>query len=141
MRETIILFTLAFCVCTSAFAQKIPVPQAANDAFAAKFPNAEKIKWDKENSSEFEANFTLEGTQMSAVFTNDGTWKETETTIDISQLPQPVIDSVNHNYSGGKLFGASKIVRADGSTVYEADIKIKKKKKEVLFDEKGNILE
>ncbi len=140
MKNAILLLTLVLCVCTSAYAQKINVPQAAKDAFADKFPKAEDVKWDKENSSEYEANFKLDGVEMSAVFTKDGTWKETETSIGTDQLPQLVLDAIKLNYSSGTLYGASKIVRADDTTIYEADIKMKSKKKEVLFDEKGNII-
>jgi hypothetical protein len=140
MRNAILLLTLVLCVCTSLYAQKITVPQAAKDAFSDKFPKAEGVKWDRENTSGYEANFKLDGIDMSAVFLKDGTWKETETSIDIDQLPQPVLDAIKLNYSSGKLFGASKIVRVDDTTIYEADIKMKSKKKEVLFDEKGNIL-
>ena len=140
MKKAILLLTLLLCVCTFTFAQEISVPQAAISAFNTKFPYAEEVKWDKENSSEYEANFTLDGLDMSAVFSENGTWKETETSIGIDQLPQAVLDAIKLNYSKGKLFGASKIIRADDTTIYEADIKVKSKKKEVLFDENGNIV-
>ena len=138
MKNAILLLALVLCVCMSIFGQKIP--QAAKDAFTIKFPDAENVKWDKENSSEYEANFRMNMIKMSAIFTKDGIWMETETAIEIAQLPQPVLDAISHNYSNGKLYGASKIVRAYGTVIYEADIKMNSKKKEVLFDELGNVV-
>jgi hypothetical protein len=139
MKKIILLLALLLLISGSAMAQ-ITVPQAVKSAFEAKFPNAENVKWDKENRSEYEANFTLGVTEMSASFLRDGTWLETETTIAVDQLPQAVQDAVKQNYSTGTITGASKIEKADNSIVYETDIRIKSKTKEVIFDEKGNIV-
>jgi hypothetical protein len=120
--------------------QNVTAPKAVKSAFEQKFPNAENVKWGKENTNEYEAEFTLNMTPMSANFLKDGTWLETETSIAIDQLPQAIIDAVRLNYSGGTIRDASKIEKPDNTIVYETDIKIKSKTKEVVFDEKGNVV-
>jgi putative PepSY-like beta-lactamase-inhibitor len=133
MKKSIFMLALLLCVCMSARSQT----KAVKEAFAERFPNAGPVKWDNESKSEYEANFKMDGVDMSAVFSNDGTWKETETSIPVSDLPQAVADAAKRKYSKGKITGASKIVRSDGSTVYEADIKVKSRMKELLFNEDG----
>lgn len=136
MKKAILLLTLVLCVCTSAYTQT----KAAKNAFNTKFPDAENVKWGKENSKEYEAEFTLNGTDMSANFLKDGTWVETETSMGVDNLPQAVKDAVKSNYPNGRIVGASKIEKPNKDTIYETDIEIKSKTKEVVFDEKGNIL-
>jgi hypothetical protein len=141
MKKVFLLLTILIFVSAGSFAQNIKVPQAVREAFTAKFPDAENVKWEKENASEYEANFTIIGMEMSANFSKDGTWLETETSIGVDQLPRAVKDAINRSFSGGIVTEASRVEKADKTIQYEADIKVRSKKKEAVFDEKGNILE
>ena len=71
-----------------------------------------------------------EDVEMSAVFAADGKWLETEQEIKKSELPAPVLAKL----TGKKVKEASKITRADGSVVYEAEVK----RNDLLFDAAGN---
>ncbi|MFI5144407.1 MAG: PepSY-like domain-containing protein [Ignavibacteria bacterium] len=139
--KNFILFTLILVFSVSlAFSQHISekkVPQAVKDAFYTKFPNTENVRWGLEDA-EYEAEFKLNNVNTSASYSEDGTWLETETEIDATSLPQAVIDAVNRDYNSATIYGASRIEKSDKSILYEADIKVKSKKKEVLYDEKGN---
>lgn len=128
------MLTLLLCVCTSAFTQT----KAAKNAFTEKFPNAENVKWGKENSREYEAEFTWNGFDMSANFLKDGTWVETETSMGVDNLPQVIKDAAKSDYPTARLVGASKIEKPDKKTVYETELEIKSRKKEVVYDENGN---
>ncbi|MEH6408263.1 MAG: hypothetical protein V7767_13365, partial [Leeuwenhoekiella sp.] len=48
------------------------IPNAVNEAFAKKFPNAKSVKWDKETETEWEAEFKMDGMEYSANFTDEG---------------------------------------------------------------------
>jgi len=120
------------------FAKAVEVPDAVLKSFKAKFSEVKKTKWEKEKDGNYEAEFDLNGKEMSATFLPDGTWKETETEIDVSELPKAVAESLNKLYPGTKIREAAKILRSDNTQVYEAEIKINGKKTDVLFDEKGN---
>lgn len=122
----------------SATANAIEVPDAIENAFKQKFPNAKKVKWEKENKTEYEASFMLDNKEMSAVYNSDGSLKEIETEIAVTELPKAVSDALNKNYPNAKVHEAAKIERSDNSVVYEAEIKVNGKKTDVLFDPNGN---
>jgi hypothetical protein len=88
--------------------------------------------------AEYEAEFKINDVNTSASYSEDGTWLETESEIEVTSLPQAVIDGVNRDYNNATIYGASRIEKNNNTILYEADIKIKLKKKEVLYDEMGN---
>ena len=116
----------------------IEVPAAIQNAFQQKFPTAKKVKWEKEKSNDYEVSFVLNGKEVSALYSPEGQLKETETEISISELPKAVIDALNKKYPNIRIDEAAKIERADNSIIYETEVKIKKKKTDVLIDQNGN---
>lgn len=108
-------------------------PTAVQTAFNQKFPNATDVDWSKEKNGEWEAEFETAGDhEMSANFSADGKWLETETEIKFSELPAPVQAALQ----GKKVKEAARIERADGSTVFEAEVN----RKDLLFDASGKPL-
>lgn len=137
MKKTIIVIALGLLGATAVYAQKIDeakVPAAAKSSFMKQFPGT-KAKWEKEGN-DFEAGFDKGGKKMSAVFTADGTWKETETSIAVSALPATVQQYVKKNYPSDKIKEAAEIKKADGSVVYEAEVK----GTDLLFDSNGTFI-
>ena len=116
------------------------VPQAVKITFMQKFPNAQKVTWDKENATEYEAGFVLNGVKMSSNINTEGKWLETETTVKISDLPENVKSAILTKYPTAKITGVSKIETANDGIQYEADIKTGLKKLEVLFSENGKFV-
>ena len=124
--------TAFFCIGrTVCLAQKTD-PSAVHEAFSKKFPGVSAVEWDKENAREWEAEFEQNGKQLSANFRTDGAWLETETEILVSELPA----SVQAALKGKKVKEAARIERADGSTVFEAEVR----RKDWLFDASGKRL-
>ncbi len=134
MKNIVFLFAF-FALLHVANAQKVKdskVPEAVKTAFAQKFSKAELEGWELEDGN-YEAEFEMsEDVEMSAVFAADGKWLETEQEIKKSELPAPVLAKL----TGKKVKEASKITRADGSVVYEAEVK----RNDLLFDAAGNIV-
>lgn len=124
-----ILFLLALCcgIGFSATAQKTP-PTAVVTAFNKKFKDVKGVEWEKEKNGEWEAEFKNKGVEMSANFSADGKWMETETEIKVADLPAAVQAALK----GKKVAEAAKIVRADGTTVYEAEVH-----QDLIFDANG----
>jgi len=114
-------------------------PKAVKAAFAKKFPTTISVKWHKENSKEYEGYFTLNGTKMSANFTNDGVWLATETEIKISEFPSAVLATIKSKYTDWTITTASKIETLK-EVQYEADIVKGKEKKEILLKEDGSFI-
>lgn len=105
--------------------------------FNQMFTNATNVKWSKENKKEWEAEFWLYGTKVSANFLNDGSWVETETEIAISQLPVPIIDYIKSNHPGHAIKTAFKIESAAKSVTFECEIYTGKSTKEIVLTENG----
>lgn len=106
MKKSILMFAaLAFGL----FACAQTPPKAVADNFAKKFTGATKVKWDQEEANEWEAEFRLNGTEMSASFDNVGAWLETETEISKNSLPETVKTAVSAAYNGWKTDEAESI--------------------------------
>ena len=132
MQKMMLMLAVFLVVGFSASAQKKRPPAAVLTTFNEKFSNVEELKWKKEKSGEWEASFEQEEVDMSANFSADGKWVETETEIKVSNLPAPVLAAVK----GKRVREAARIDRADGSTVYEAEIK----RNDFLYDPNGNLI-
>ena len=141
-----IIMTIAVCLFGQAisFAQKIKtadVPAAVQSAFKAKFPKATGIKWEKENASEFEAEFKLMKAECSAKFDASGAWMETETEIKKSALPASVTKYISQNYTGYQIEEAEKVEHHQKGSFFEVEVKKGKTELELLFDKDGKFLE
>ena len=112
-------------------------PAAVQKTFEQKFPKATNVSWGKENKKEWEAEFTIDGSKISANFTNEGTWVETEKKITVSELPKAVSDAIQKQYPDWKITEADKTETAKNGVIYEADIKSGTQKKGVAFKEDG----
>ena len=137
--KNLIIFVLSFLLYASTIHATV-IPDAVKTAFQTKFPNAKKVKWEKEKTNKFEASFKLDRKEVSALYLTDGKLIEVETEIFDTELPKPVSESLNKKYPNIKISEVSKIERSDNSIVYEAELKIGGKKIDILFDEKGNVL-
>lgn len=131
MKSMILQLALLLVLPGAAFASKPPAAVIA--AFKLKFANAKEVEWSKEKDGTWEAEFELPGSsEMSASFSPEGQWLETETEIKVSTLPAPVLAALH----GKKVKEAARIEKADGSIIYEAEVK----RKDLLFDAAGKRL-
>ncbi|WP_445738728.1 PepSY-like domain-containing protein [Mariniflexile sp.] len=135
----IILGTFLACAMFAFSSTGDQVPQKVKDAFSKKFPTAKKVKWDKENATEWEAEFKMNNTEYSANYLEDGTWKETEHEIDEKEIPQNVKSSLMSAYSGYKI-KESEISETKNGMLYEFEIKKGEIMVEIAIDANGNIV-
>jgi hypothetical protein len=118
---------------------QVKVPDAVKTAFNNKFPGASGLKWEKENKTELEANFKMNNADVSANFKLDGSWVETETTIASSELPSAVKNAVDAKYPRA-IYERTEKIEKPGKTLYEVNIKVNGKKKELELDPNGVIV-
>ena len=137
MKKTIVLASVIFAV-TAANAQKVKeaeVPAEVKASFTKKYAAAKVKGWEKEKGN-YEAEFDYNKAEMSVVMDPKGNILETETEINVSELPKAVASYCAEKYKGKKVKEASKIVNAKGETTYEAEIE----KMDVIFDANGKFL-
>ncbi len=135
--ETLAL-ALVFCTAIQACGQNDDAPTNVKGAFAKKFPNVKKVKWEKENATEWEAEFKMKGTEYSANFTEDGTWKETEHEIKKSAIPAHVKSTLDTEFAGYKIEEAE-ISETDEGSIYEFGIEKGEQSMEVAIDTDGKV--
>jgi len=142
MKKLLTLFvSLALVMGVSAMNQKDEkIPAVAKSGFAAKFPTAQKVKWGVEKPGEFEAEFTLNGVETSALVDAKGTLLETEAEIKESELPQAVKATIAKDFVGYKLDEIEKATDAKGVASFEMEAAKGKEKLEISFDSTGKLL-
>lgn len=113
-RSAIIVVVLAM----SLFACAQTPPKSVTDNFNPKFSGATKVKWDQEEANEWEAEFKMNGSEMSASFDNAGTWLETEKEIRDKDLPAAVSKVISEKYAGYDLDEVAEIQKP-GFSGYE----------------------
>lgn len=105
------------------------VPASVKAAFSKSYPKITKVSWEMEKQ-DYEAGFTVNGKNNSTLYSAKGILLETEVEIDKSELPILVITKLK----GMKIAEAAKITKANGTVLYEAEVK----GKDLLFDASGN---
>jgi hypothetical protein len=141
MKQFLLIACGILAIGATALSQKVGVPAPVTKAFNVKYPGATSVKWGKESPKEYEATFKLNGANVSANFNLDGAWKETETTIPSSELPAAVTHAVNTKYPGAAYLLTERIEKPGGKILYEVNIKVKGKKKELELDGDGKLAE
>jgi uncharacterized membrane protein YkoI len=138
--KTVNLIVIAFAIISkSACAQNNTPPENVVKAFTQKFSDAKSVKWDKENETEWEAGFKLNGEEYSANFSTDGVWKETEHEIEKSAIPAPVKQTLDSEFAGYKIEEAEISETAEGS-VYEFELENGETEMEVAISPDGKVV-
>ena len=122
-----------------AFGNSDIAPQKVKEAFAKKFPTVKKVKWDKENETEWEAEFKMKGTEYSANFLEDGTWQETEHEINKNAIPTNIKKVLDNQFSGYKI-EESEISETVKGSLYEFEIEKGEENLEVAIDNNGKVV-
>lgn len=128
MKQTVLFFAF-IAVVQTAYAQASKVPEVVKLAFAKAYPNADDVKWERENGN-FEVEFELADDQeMSVLYDANGALLETESEIPFSDLPQ----SAQEALKGKKVKETTRITSANGVVTYEAEVR----HKDLMFDAQG----
>lgn len=139
--KNILLIIIAIAYCNFYMSgQKVKnIPEKVKTTFAQKFPSATKVKWDKENDKELEAEFKMDGKEYSANFDLDGNWMETEYEISTNDLPEAVKNCLNTEFAGYKIKEAEVSETAEGK-VYEFELKKGKDEAEASISLSGRVI-
>jgi len=141
--KTATVLCLVILMSGFASAQKLKeneVPEAVKKGFNQKFAGAKEVKWSKESSTEFEAEFDLGGHEQSATFDNTGKWAGTEVEIKKSELPQAVQATITKEFAGYKIEEAEKAESPDQGSFYEVELKNGKLMYEVQLSTGGKVI-
>jgi hypothetical protein len=140
MKRYILAFTALIGVLAATQAQKKEAgkstpPALVKAALLRTFPGATAVKWSKEEGS-YEAEFKLNGKEMSADLDETGAILESEEALKIRELPAAALDYIKTHYKGAKISESARITKANGEVNYEAEVR----KADVMFDKNGKFL-
>ena len=140
--KKIILMAGSLFVINTATAQHLKeaeVPTNVKASFAKKYATSKVEVWEKEDEN-YEAEFHLNKVESSAVFSADGTFKELEQEIKITELPKTVTDYCTKIFAGYKISETAKITDGNGKVMYEAEMTKGKEHFDAIFDSKGSFV-
>lgn len=138
MKTILTLLFVSVLFASPAFSQKT-VPENVKKEFAKKYPAAQAVKWGSEEANEWEAEFTVNGTEMSASYDNKGTWLESETEISTKDLPADVTATLTKDFAGYKT-GEMSIIEDPKMKGFELALKKGDSSLEVVFDNSGKVI-
>jgi uncharacterized membrane protein YkoI len=141
------LLTIFFMSGNSLFAQhkkytSSDMPPAVIESFNKAYPNAQAVGYDieKEQGSKFYEIESKEGSiKRDILFNEDGTINEVEESMNVSDLSQDAVNTIENKYPGSKILKAEKITK-NNETFYEVIVKSKKKTYEVQLKTDGTII-
>ncbi|NOX46151.1 MAG: hypothetical protein GXO89_04145 [Chlorobi bacterium] len=140
MKNLFVIVAIAATFSLNACAQTgKEVPAKVKATFSQKFPDAKKIKWDKENDNEWEAEFKMNGNEYSANFSSDGTWKETEHEIEKAEIPPMVQGTLDSKFAGYDIEEAEVSETPEGK-VFEIQMEKDESDMEVAIAPDGSIV-
>ncbi|UXX78687.1 PepSY-like domain-containing protein [Reichenbachiella carrageenanivorans] len=113
-------------------------PEQVKAAFAEKFPEVKEAEWERENETEWEAEFDMDGKEYSANFTNKGEWMETEYAIKASDISEDIHAILATNFSDFEIEEAEIVETPQGQS-YEFEIEQGETEYEVAIDANGNL--
>lgn len=141
MKNLSLILILAIAFFTQSCAQDEAgkdTPAAVKSAFSQKFPKAKKVKWEKENANEWEAEFKMNGKEYSANFASNGDWTETEYEIRKSDIPADIMAILDANFTDYEIEEAEVAETAAGKS-YEFEIEQGEEEFEVVIDAQGKL--
>ncbi len=136
MKKIILAATVMIVTYATSFAQS-KTPASVVTTFNKIYPDATKVKWDKENDHNYEASFELKGVNYSANFNENGEWLELEIPYSFDQLPEKVQNAFNASHKGVVPKAVSKIETAREVIIYEIEFQQGAKVTELFYTEDG----
>jgi hypothetical protein len=138
MKKLSFLFVMLLALGIVACGQK-NVPQPVNKAFSEKYPAATSVKWASEEANEWEAEFKMNGMEMSASFDNSGKWLESEKEIAVKELPAAVSGSIAKEFAGYKIDEIS-VIESPDLNGFEVGLRKGEAVLEAVFDNAGKVI-
>jgi len=118
------------------------MPSSVIESFNKTYPNAQAVGYDieKEHGNKYYEIESKEGSvRRDILFKEDGTIQEVEESMNVSDLSQDAVNSIENKYPGGKITKAETITQGN-ETFYEVIVKTSKKKYEVQVKTDGTII-
>ncbi len=116
------------------------VPAVVQQAFHTKFPNVKQVAW-KLKAPTYDAEFLVNGAEVTVKFDADGKWVETESAIARSKVPAAVNQAIAKQFAAYKVIETQDMQRVDDARLrYEIHLEDAKEVLKVMFYADGTII-
>lgn len=144
MKQGLLLFLFIASLLSVALAQVITsdkVPAPVKQALQTKFVGVKSVEWKIASDKNYEAEFTLEGVEITVKFDSTGKWLETETQIPSSEVPKAVLDALAKKFKGYKAVETQNLLLYnDPKMIYEIHLDNGKEILKTLLYPDGTII-
>ncbi|WP_369994596.1 PepSY-like domain-containing protein [Winogradskyella sp.] len=137
-KRLILLAVIVIMSCNTSV--KAQAPEAVKKTFKKMYPGENDPDWHKDDHGYYEANFKIDGIKYRADYNADGTWVETETSIDEDDLPKAIKKVIEDKFKDEKITEVEKVESATKGSFYDVEFKQKGKNKDVMFRADGTII-
>ena len=138
MKKLVVLLFILIGAILAVKGQKT-VPENIKKDFQLKYPEAKAVKWDNEGGKEWEAEFQMNGKDMSTSYDLSGKWLESETAIAFEKLPSAARNIINNEYIGYKTVEIL-ILENPQMKGYEVALKKGESRITIIFKNDGTVL-
>jgi hypothetical protein len=144
MRQALAIFIITAALSPLTCAQSIPasrVPAAVKETLHQKFPSIKVVEWKFKSDNNYEAEFTLNRTELAVKFDSAGKWLETESSVAQSEIPAAIRDSAMKRFNAYKVIETQTVQRWDqAQVVYELHLENATEVVKIQFAADGKIL-
>ncbi|MCK8481394.1 PepSY-like domain-containing protein [Psychroserpens algicola] len=136
-----ILFTLLitfFLACQNS--SNAQAPDAVKKTFQKMYPGENDPDWHKDSNGNYESNFKIDGIKYRADYAPNGQWIETESSIDVKDLPKAIRDVIKSDYDSDDITEVEKVEHHSKGLFYDVEFKQKGKNKDIEFRANGEII-
>ena len=88
----------------------------------------------------YESNFKIDGIKYRADFNADGSWIETETSIDEDDLPKAIREAIERDYEDSEISEIEKVDHHSKGIFYDVEFKQKGKNMDVEYKASGVVI-
>lgn len=130
-----LIFVMPFASCQQQQNEK--VPQVVVESFKAKYPNESIPEFNEDVHGYWEAHFTKKGKKYRADFHPDGSWRETENSIKVKNLPKAIRKAIKDEYGADAITEVEHVMSATKGEFYDVEFKRKGKNHDVEYRKDG----
>ena len=115
-------------------------PKAVMENFKIKYPGENDPDWQLDDKGNWEASFKKDGIHYRADYNADGSWIETENSIDKNDLPKVIKDILKTDYDDMEITEIERVDHNSKGVFYDVEFKQEGKNLDIEFNEKGEII-
>lgn len=116
-------------------AQNTNIPSGVTKSFQRDYPSISEANWEKKGNN-YQVSYKENNMEHIILYDEEGTAIKTQDYIDVSTLPQAVMDYTSKNIPGKEISRASRIKDQTGKTSYGVQVG----NTEYMFDESGKYM-